>query len=89
MCVAAVFSRAISLIEHLDELWGIKDAESRRVYMNLVAILTLLVAFGIRAIKTAASIAVPIFIAVIVFISIQSFSELSVAIGIIYLPSLA
>ncbi|MBG6248420.1 MULTISPECIES: PAS domain-containing protein [Symbiopectobacterium] len=37
MCVAADFSRAISLIENLDEPWGIKDAESRHVYLNLAA----------------------------------------------------
>lgn len=40
--------------------------------------ITFLVAFGIRAIKTAASIAVPIFIAVIAFISIQILSNLNV-----------
>lgn len=39
--------------------------------------LTFLVAFGIRSIKTAASIAVPIFIAVIAFISIQILSKLN------------
>ncbi|WP_210769481.1 hypothetical protein [Candidatus Symbiopectobacterium sp. 'North America'] len=37
MCVAADFSKAISLIENLDEPWGIKDAESRHVYLNLAA----------------------------------------------------
>lgn len=37
MCVAADFSKAIFLIENLDEPWGIKDAESRHVYLNHAA----------------------------------------------------
>ncbi|QZN94229.1 hypothetical protein [Symbiopectobacterium purcellii] len=41
--------------------------------------LTLLVVLGIRTIKIAASIAVPLFIAVIAFISIQVLSSLNVA----------
>lgn len=40
--------------------------------------ITFLVAFGISAIKTAASIAVPIFIVVIAFISVQILSNLNV-----------
>ncbi|WP_440862652.1 LuxR C-terminal-related transcriptional regulator [Symbiopectobacterium purcellii] len=37
MQCSADFSKAISIIENLDEPWGIKDIESRHVYLNLAA----------------------------------------------------
>ncbi len=37
MCLANAFDNAITFIEKLNEPWGIKDAESRHVYLNPLA----------------------------------------------------